>query len=96
MNDGSCQCILKDMTIFGSSLMNLCLSLPPPPPPPQTDVNKDGVISLSEFMAYTAKDEKFDENEEWKPVVDDPNEVPSPPPPVVFPRGSLYVLFSRN
>ena len=42
---------------------------------PQTDADKDGTITLQEFLAYTAKNEKFDENDEWKPVVDDPSQV---------------------
>ena len=40
----------------------------------QLDRNKDGVIALDEFLGYT-RGENFEENEEWKPVVDKEEEV---------------------
>ena len=40
----------------------------------QLDRNHDSIISLEEFLGYAAG-EKFEENEEWKPVVDKEEEV---------------------
>ena len=36
----------------------------------QLDRNGDSMISLEEFLSY-AQGEKFEENEEWKPVTDE-------------------------
>ena len=35
------------------------------------DINRDGMVSLAEFMGYADKEE-FSEQEDWKPVVDEP------------------------
>ena len=38
------------------------------------DENRDGMVSLEEFMKYTSN-KTFDTDEEWKPVRDHPEEV---------------------
>ena len=40
----------------------------------QLDHNHDGIVALEEFLGYTRGD-KFDENKEWKPVVDKEEQV---------------------
>ena len=40
----------------------------------QLDQNHDSIISLKEFLGYT-QGNQFEENEEWKPVVDHEEEV---------------------
>ena len=36
----------------------------------QIDTDKDGLVSLDEFLKFT-KDSKFDSKEEWHPIVDE-------------------------
>ena len=36
----------------------------------ELDRNKDSMVSLEEFISYT-HGEKFEENEEWKPLTDE-------------------------
>lgn len=38
------------------------------------DKDKDGLVSMQEFLQYTG-DKEFENNEEWKPIVDEPDKV---------------------
>jgi len=57
--------------------VHVCV-VPPPPShyllPSQVDKDKDGVVSLQEFLQYTGGKD-FENNEEWKPIVDEPDQV---------------------
>ena len=44
------------------------------PLPSQVDKDKDGLVSLQEFMQYT-EGKAFETDEAWKPIVDEPDQV---------------------
>ena len=39
------------------------------------DKDRDGLVSLDEFLSYTRERNRFEANEEWKPVIDEPDQV---------------------